>query len=170
MSARRLLVVRHAKSDQHVKGADHERPLNGRGERDAPALGRWLAEHAGPIDLVLCSSAERAVQTWRLAGAELTAEPALDVRDDLYLAGVEDVLAALRALDPSVGAVVLVGHEPTQSGLSHRLAGAGSDASALTDLEQGFVTSAVAVLETDVQWADLGPASARMVTFAVPRG
>ncbi|MGH8513640.1 MAG: SixA phosphatase family protein, partial [Gammaproteobacteria bacterium] len=41
-AARRLLVMRHAKSDwDSGAGSDFDRPLAKRGERDAPRMGRW---------------------------------------------------------------------------------------------------------------------------------
>ena len=59
-----LFVCRHAKSAAGgIFTADADRSLNERGRRDAPVMGRYLAEHAGAIDLVLCSAASRARET-----------------------------------------------------------------------------------------------------------
>jgi phosphohistidine phosphatase len=168
-ATRTLLVVRHAKSDRGAAGSDHDRPLNGRGRRDAPALGRWLAEHAPAIDVVLCSSAARAQQTWRLAAAELTGPPPPDVRPSLYLAGRDSVLTQLRDVEPDARVVVLVGHEPTQSALTSYLVGAAEPAAAQL-FQAGFTTSAVAVLRLPGAWAALAPRTCRLIDFAVPRG
>jgi phosphohistidine phosphatase len=46
---------------------DHERPLARRGQRDAPVMGRWLRTAGLAPDLVLCSTARRARETWQLA-------------------------------------------------------------------------------------------------------
>jgi phosphohistidine phosphatase len=59
-----ILLLRHAKSawgDARLE--DHERPLNGRGERAAQAMARHLAKKAPRPDLILCSTAVRARQT-----------------------------------------------------------------------------------------------------------
>ena len=169
---RRLVIVRHAKSDQHqpMTVDDHDRPLNARGRRDAPALGRWLNATVGSPDLVLCSSALRAQQTWQLAAVQFAAAPALDVRPELYLASPGKVLAFLREVAADVRTLVVVGHEPVQSTLAQALAGPGSSVQALTALAAGFSTSAVAVLETDGPWDALQPHGARLSDFAVPRG
>lgn len=168
-SSRTLLVVRHAKSDRGAEVADHDRPLNGRGRRDAPALGRWLAEHVPAIDVVLCSSAVRAQQTWRLAAAELARPPRPDVRPSLYLAGRDSALAQLRDVEPDARVVALVGHEPTQSALTAHLVGA-AEPLAAQRFEAGFTTSAVAVLRLPGAWAALAPRTCRLVDFAAPRG
>ena len=165
---RTLLLVRHAKSDQSVTGPDHDRPLTPRGRRDAPALGRWLASHVPPLDLVLCSSARRARETWDLAGSVLQAEASLDVRPSLYLAPPQTVLTQLRALPADVRVVAVVGHEPTQSALVELLAGA-AEPRAARRLAEGFRTSAVARLTLDTEWAALGSRACRLTDFAVPR-
>lgn len=165
-----LLIVRHAKAVHEQPVSDHDRPLSQHGRRDAPALGRWLAAAVGVPGLVLCSSALRAQQTWELAAAELERAPVVQVRPDLYLASPGTVLAAVRAVSADVRAVVVVGHEPTQSTLAHALAGPGSRRQALTALAAGFSTNAVAVLETDGPWEALQPRGARLTAFAVPRG
>jgi len=50
---RRLIALRHAKSDWSGGVADHDRPLAGRGRREAALAGRWLRENAADIDLVV---------------------------------------------------------------------------------------------------------------------
>ena len=69
---RRLLLLRHAKS-AWPDLADSERPLNDRGRRDAPAMGRWLRDKGYVPDLVLCSTAQRTRDTWALVAGELGA-------------------------------------------------------------------------------------------------
>ena len=169
---RRLVVVRHAKSDQHQPEdvVDHDRPLADRGRRDAPALGRWLAAETGAPDLVLCSSALRARQTWLLASVAFDEPPPVSEVAELYAASPGTVLALVRAVSQDVRLLVVVGHEPVQSTLTQALAGPGSSASALTGLAAGFATNAVALLELDGPWDALQPHGARLARFAVPRG
>ena len=168
-AGRTVLLVRHAKSDQHVGGADHDRPLNPRGRRDAPALGGWLDEHAPPIDLVLCSSARRAQETWQLASENMRDVPRAEVRTSLYLASPQAVLQQLRELADDVRVVAVVGHEPTQSALVDMLAGE-ADPVATQCLSDGFTTAAVATLTMARPWTALGPRTCRLAGFAVPRG
>ncbi|MFK0293496.1 SixA phosphatase family protein [Streptomyces sp. NPDC090442] len=67
----RLIVLRHAKSAWPEGVPDHERPLAGRGRRDAPAAGRWLwQQHCAP-DVVLCSTSRRTRETWARVAGEL---------------------------------------------------------------------------------------------------
>ncbi|GAB3594220.1 histidine phosphatase family protein [Angustibacter peucedani] len=167
-ASRQLLVVRHAKSDRDRPGPDHARPLNARGRRDAGALGRLLAGR-GELDLVLCSSAVRARETWDLAAAALDPAPPLEVRDGLYLAPPSAVLAAVREVGDDVRALVVVGHEPTQSALVEQLAGTAEPVAAQV-FADGFVTAAVATLTFEGAWGDVPLRECHLAAFDVPRG
>ncbi|MEV4940541.1 SixA phosphatase family protein [Streptomyces zaomyceticus] len=120
--------MRHAKSAWPEGVADHDRPLGPRGLRDAPAAGRFLAEHGGPPDLVLCSPARRARRTWELAAAELDSPvPAPTVHDPrLYGAGDAELLDVLHGVPDEVATLLLVGHNPGLEDLVLLLA-AGTD-------------------------------------------
>src|ERR1700733_6103572 len=83
---RRLVLLRHAKS-AWVDGPDHDRPLGKRGRRDAPRAGRWLGRSGYVPDLVVCSTARRTRDTWRLAAAELGATPLVRFEPRVYGAG-----------------------------------------------------------------------------------
>jgi phosphohistidine phosphatase len=167
---RHLAVVRHAKARTPGGGlADHERPLSNRGRSDARQLGCWLAEQLGQVDLVLTSSALRAVETWEAAATALPEEPRVDVLSELYQSDPGTVLRAIRRVDDDTKRLVVVGHEPTQSALVLALAGDDSDRDALQELEEGYRTGAVALLEVEGPWAGLRPQEARLVAFAVPR-
>jgi phosphohistidine phosphatase len=167
---RHLAVVRHAKARQPGGGkGDHDRPLTSRGRDDARQLGHWLAVQLGQVDRVLTSSALRAVQTWEAAASALSDEPQVDVLPELYQSDPGTVLRAVRRVDDGTHRLVVVGHEPTQSALVLALAGDDSDRDALQELQEGYRTGAVALLEVDGSWSDLRPQDARLVAFAVPR-
>lgn len=119
-----LTVLRHAKSDWSRGLPDHERVLNDRGRRTAPAVGRALAAMDLVPDLVLTSSAERARSTAELARAEFGAAVDLVVTDALYATSVNGALAAIADVPAEVEHLLIVGHEPTWSALVGTLTGA----------------------------------------------
>jgi phosphohistidine phosphatase len=105
----RLLLVRHAKSDYPVGVADHDRPLNDRGHRDAPFIGSWIARNVvladGEQPWVLVSSANRAQLTWGratngLTGGWLDAEVRTEPR--IYEAGMTTLLDLVAGLPEDV--------------------------------------------------------------------
>lgn len=110
---RQLMVMRHAKSSWAAAGlADFDRPLNERGQTDAPRQARWLARQRWIPDLILCSTANRTRETVKLLTQQWTEPVETIFRDDLYhgsasrywTAGVEALLDNKR--------VLVVGHNP----------------------------------------------------------
>ena len=79
-----LSLLRHAKSSwKNPALPDRERPLNARGMGDAPAMGRTMSERGIDPELVLCSSAQRTVDTLALVLPELKIEPKVIYEDAL---------------------------------------------------------------------------------------
>lgn len=156
---RRIVLLRHAKSDRTDAVPDIQRPLAERGRQDAPVAGQWLRKHVPEIDLVLCSPATRVRQTWDLVAAELDAAP--EERDDqrLYAASAEDLLAVVRQLHDHLQTVLFVGHNP---GLEDLVA-------LLTGVTKQLKTCGVAVLVGSGTWEDADPGWANLETLATPR-
>lgn len=108
-----LLVLRHAKSSWDTDGMDdHERPLNDRGKRDAPRMGKLLAAEEILPDAVLSSDARRAIKTTRMVCEEAGYTGAIDVRKDFYLAEPITYIEALQGLPKEAGRALIVGHNP----------------------------------------------------------
>lgn len=167
-AARRLVIVRHAKS-AWPEVDDHSRPLAPRGRRDAPAAGRWLREARVVPDRVVCSTALRTRQTWDLVGPELDAEPAVVYDERLYDAGVDEVLAVVRGTPDDVRTLLVVGHNPAVQDVTLTLAG-DAVGDARDQVRVAFPTSAIAVLSCPGRWSALTPGSALLTAIAVPRG
>lgn len=137
--ARTLVLVRHAKAESGEEGADHDRRLTSKGRAAAVEAGRWLATVVPAPDVVWCSSATRAVQTWAAMAPSLDGPPDPVVDRALYLAGPRDVLEWLAA---SPGATrVVVGHNPTVEhvlgSVTGELRGVRPGAVAVVDLDAG---------------------------------
>ena len=111
-------MLRHAKAvADSPDGDDHSRPLTKRGRRQAEAAGHFLADaRAAGTDvpqLVLSSSAARALQTAEIVLAAAGSEVTLEVESGLYRADVDDVIECLRRVEDEVSSVMVVGHNPT---------------------------------------------------------
>jgi phosphohistidine phosphatase len=116
-----LLLVRHAKSDWGHHGLDdHERPLNGRGRRDAPEMGRRLAERGVAPDVILSSTAVRARTTAELIAEALGLADRVTLDERLYAASAEEVLRVVGELDGDLTVAMVVGHNPEMASLAHQ--------------------------------------------------
>ena len=122
---RTLFLVRHAKSSWGDPGlSDRERPLNDRGERDAPKMGKRLAKQGVKPDVILSSPARRALATARVIAEELDFKRAdILVDDRLYAAEADTLQRIIGELGDKQKCVMLVGHNPELTELAHRFSG-----------------------------------------------
>jgi phosphohistidine phosphatase len=167
MPPHRLLLIRHAKAGEAA--TDAERPLTGRGERQARSIGSWLEDAGFVPDRALVSPARRAAQTWELAAAQLGERPDPVVEPRIYDNTVEAVLDAVRETDDDVEALVVVGHNPSIGQLAYDLDDGEGSAAARRDLEAGFPTGTVAVFTLATPFGELGPGTATLTDFRTPR-
>jgi phosphohistidine phosphatase len=108
-----VLLMRHAKSNwKDVSLPDHQRPLNVRGKKDAPRMGRHLREQGIHLDAILCSTAVRARQTATGLLKEYTFEGQVQYFDDLYQASPETIISILNQLPDGVETAMVIGHNP----------------------------------------------------------
>ena len=163
------MLLRHAKSDW-PDVADEKRPLAKRGRRDAPVIGRWLRDHGYVPDVVVCSVARRARQTWELVAPELGGSPSVTFEPRAYDASATTLLHLARELPSAARAALLIGHNPAISELAAQLAEPPAADGAPPPPGMRFPTAAVAVLEFTGDWPDLAPGQARLLDFAAPAG
>jgi phosphohistidine phosphatase len=109
-----LYLVRHAKSswkDENI--SDAERPLNKRGERDAPFMAELLCRKGIQPDLLVSSPALRALTTAKIfAIAFEYLEGRIEIEDRAYLADIFDIWKIVRSFDNGSDSVMLFGHNP----------------------------------------------------------
>ncbi|GAA2742392.1 MULTISPECIES: SixA phosphatase family protein [Kitasatospora] len=168
---RRIIVLRHARADWPNQVADHERPLADRGETQAAEAGEWLADSGINPDYVLCSTALRTRQTWKLVAHQLPKRPRKTVYEDrVYEASPGEIIAVLQETPEDHADVILVGHNPGVLGLTQVLAGDQGDREALERLRlNGFPPSAVAVLALSGSWKQVEPGAARLDAYHTPQ-
>jgi phosphohistidine phosphatase len=108
-----LLILRHAKSSWKDPWlADHDRPLNQRGKRDAPRIGALIEDQGLTPDLILSSTAKRARATAKAVADACSYDTDIQFTRDLYHAAPEDYLDALGGLSTDPDIVMVVGHNP----------------------------------------------------------
>ena len=108
-----LLILRHAKSSwSNALTADHDRPLNKRGRFDAPRMGRLLRLEDLRPDLIITSSAERAMTTAELIADACSYENEVVVTRALYHASPEEYVEVLQERAGTEDVVMVVGHNP----------------------------------------------------------
>lgn len=159
-----LVLLRHAKSDYPPGVADHDRPLNNRGRRDAPAVGALISALCPTIDVALVSTAVRAQQTWQ--GTQVSAARVEDC-PDLYLASPEAMLRRIRR--ETAATLIVVAHNPGTEDLAARLT-ANTDTTAYSRMLVKFPTAAFAMLRSPAPFEQWEFGQAELLAFEVGRG
>jgi phosphohistidine phosphatase len=108
-----LLILRHAKSSWKFPDlADHDRPLNSRGKRDAPLIGRILSEEHLIPDLIVTSSAVRAHATAKKVAKASGYRGQIEIESSLYRGGPPAYLDIVRNQPDRNEKLLVVGHNP----------------------------------------------------------
>ncbi|HFE66779.1 MAG TPA: histidine phosphatase family protein [Chloroflexi bacterium] len=142
-----LLIMRHAKSSwNNANLSDHERPLNKRGERDAPRMGKLLKDEELTPDLIITSTAERALSTAELTALNCDYERELAVTDRFYGGAPRTFVEILQTVDDANERVMIVAHNPGLEELVEDLTG----------YDGRFTTANVAHVQLPIDsWRDL---------------
>ncbi|MDX8392205.1 MAG: histidine phosphatase family protein [Mariprofundaceae bacterium] len=121
---KQLLLIRHAKSDWNdFNLTDFDRPLNERGQRDAPRMGARLKKTGIKPDIFLSSPALRARSTAEFIAMSLTFPTAqIEWVNELYLASATGMMAIIRHTPDTFNTLALVAHNPGISDLAASLA------------------------------------------------
>jgi phosphohistidine phosphatase len=162
--SRFLTLVRHAKSDWGDPSlADFDRPLNGRGERDAAFMAQLLAGEGFRPDLIVSSPARRALATARrFAQACGVPEGAVAEAPSIYEAPPSRIAAVVRETPDAVKHLAVFGHNPGLESLANRLLD--------RDSIDRLVTCGVVELELpDGPWSALGEECAELVRYRYPK-
>ncbi|MFK8111408.1 MAG: histidine phosphatase family protein [Rubripirellula sp.] len=143
-----LILMRHAKSDwDDASLSDHDRPLNDRGRRAAPAMARWLEQQTMIPDLILSSTSTRTRETVDRMVEQWATPPNTHFQESLYLAGADTILNAAKEHAGDVSRVMVVAHNP---GMAYVVG-------ALSQKHADMPTAAIAIFQLHPfqEWSDL---------------
>ena len=158
-----LTILRHAKSSWKDSSlSDHDRPLNKRGEGDAPVMGARIQQAGIRPSLILCSPAVRAWTTAKLIAQEISYPSEFLQRDErLYLAGVQRIIDLLCEQDVGFNSIMIVGHNPGFTDFANYL---------VPGLTNNIPTCGVVsvIIDTD-DWNLKADKNAELVTYDYPK-
>ncbi|HHG84845.1 MAG TPA: histidine phosphatase family protein [Bacteroidetes bacterium] len=157
-----IVLGRHAKSDWSAGMQDFDRPLNRRGEKDAPRMGKLLADYGIQPDIIISSPANRAQTTAQHIGNALNYTAPIQLEQRIYEEGHGTILSILEDLPSEASSVMLFGHNPT---MEHII-------SYLLQMRAGITmpTCGMVCLEASINdWKQLNPLSISLKWFLIPR-
>lgn len=161
------MLLRHAKSDLPSGVSDHERPLASRGRHDAPLMGQQMARRRLQPNHVIASTALRTRETLTLIEPYLGSHT-LRYERAIYEASPEAILRVIRAVEPAVASLLIVGHNPGLEQTASLLVKGGG--TAIDPLDEKFPTAALAVLDFDMNhWSDIAGHTGDLALFLTPK-
>ena len=159
---KKIILIRHAKSAwDNPWLSDHDRPLAERGLHDAPIMAKRLKKRNIHIEIILSSTAKRAIETAKIIAEELDF-PVSDiiVEENLYHASPNKILKYIHQQNDSKETMIVVGHNP---GFNELIAYLGGKLDNLpTSGQFGFL------VKSD-HWSDLGPKTAEVWFVDFPK-
>ena len=160
---KRIYLIRHAKSSwKEMDLADFDRPLNKRGKRDAPIMGKRLNSLYGKPDLIMTSPAKRAMRTAVIFAKELGYPVEKIFKNELiYMAGVSELLGLIHLIDDSNDKVMLFGHNPDLTILANYLTRNHID---------NIPTCGIFCMDFNIEfWKDVAQSQGQFVFFDYPK-
>lgn len=164
MDLKKILIMRHAKSSWNNGSLkDFDRPLNERGMKDAPRMGKYLKEQGIIPDQLIGSPALRAKQTLLKLSDELGFDHEKIIWDeDLYFRSSLSYIHALNRMKEQSSVVLIAGHYPMVSDVVSKLAG--------RELTEHFSTATIACLEAEIdQWENLDEGMCKLKWMKKPK-
>ena len=111
-----IILFRHAKSDWNATySSDHQRPINQRGIKASKLMGSYLAKINEIPDLVISSSALRALETMENAISAGNWESKINIEKEVYHASVSTLIDLIKRTKNIYSKICIIGHEPTFS-------------------------------------------------------
>ncbi len=160
---KKLFLIRHAKSswEDHIL-SDHDRPLSDRGRKDAPIVADILKSKNVLPDLILSSTARRALKTAKILSTILNYPIENIVTDStIYEATTQNLLDVICKIDEAHKTVFLFGHNPAITVLANLLGDKFID---------NMPTCAVAELELTVNsWKNIEADCGKLISFEYPK-
>lgn len=166
---RRLMLLRHGKSDWPPGVPDHKRPIAERGRRASRTMAHHMVASGFHPERVIVSTAQRTRDTWEIAGQAFSPAPPVIFEPALYEAEAPRILEIIRDLPDEIGKVLLVGHNPGLQDLALSLAGEG-DPEAMGRLKAKFPTAGLAIIDfSGISWCDMAAGTGSLRRFDTPR-
>jgi|TARA_B100000745_G_scaffold230192_1_gene154451 phosphohistidine phosphatase len=158
-----LYLTRHAKSSWGNPGlADIDRPLNSRGKKAAPSMGKLIMDKGEKPELLISSPANRAFSTAKVfASAMGLHETDVLIKDTIYGAGVHQLLNLVQDVDDLYNSIMLFGHNPTFTSFGNMVSG---------ENIMNIVTCGVVRIDFEFSsWKNIDFNSGRMIYYEYPK-
>jgi len=155
--------MRHAKSSWAVPGLnDIERPLNDRGKKSAPFMGKLLRKRDEIPELIISSTAKRAYNTAKKIAEEVGyPEKSIFTEEKLYMAGTKEFLSIIKNTQDSINKLMLISHNPAITDFANFIFGENID---------NIPTAGLVRVDLDIKsWKEVIGTKGKLIFFEYPK-
>ena len=158
---KKLYIIRHAKSSwKDTALDDFKRPLNKRGQIDAPFMAKKLKQKGIMPDIIISSPALRAKTTAELIAKELNYKKQIIYDANLYEASTNNIFDTIKKIDESNRIVFLIGHNPSLNMFVETL----------VNFQENIPTCGIIELEVDCElFKDFDATCTKLLSFNFPK-
>ena len=158
---KRLYIIRHAKSDWTNENLDDfDRPLNKRGKKNAPFMGKILRKKDVVPDLIISSPAYRARTTAVKIAKEIGYYEDIMFNEYIYEADLGTLLDIVNFIEDEYDDVFIIGHNPGLNMLGFYL----------VDFNDNLPTCGILEIKLECNsWREVKKANAQLVSFEYPK-
>ena len=160
---KKLFIVRHAKSSWNFSELDDiDRPLNKRGKKNAPEMGKRLANRQIEPDIIITSPAKRAASTAKRIAQEISFPLENIQKQPLFYHGsISNIIAVLKGMSDDIVTLMIFGHNPGLTDLTNFLSG--------SDI-YNIPTCGIAEIEFGIStWSEIGKDAGFLSSFDYPK-
>ncbi len=164
----RLYLLRHARAAWADPGTrDFDRRLTEAGRQETEAVGAFMSSREYQPDMVICSPAARAIETWEGVARSLDRKRSDAILSEaLYSSDATGYLSLVRN-NGVAGSIMIVGHNPMIEDLAIVLS-SGKQSELHTAFTAGFPTAGLAVLAFEQPLSSAAPGAGRLEAFLNP--
>lgn len=158
-----LYIVRHAKSSWKFPNlSDRDRPLNKRGKKDAPEMGKRLKKRGIHPELMMSSPAKRALAACTAIAKALDYPlDDIEVNEQIYHGGEDHLLDLVKNTDDAWDSLMIFGHNPDFTDFANSLC--------RTDIDNIPTTGVVACTFDVDYWDQVDFGKGSLIFFDYPK-
>jgi len=160
---KKLIIVRHAKSSwDFPELSDYDRPLNRRGKKNAPEMGKRLASRGILPDMIISSPAKRAAATAKRIAMEI-GYSIKDIKKEplFYHGSMNDIINVVKSSSNKISTLMIFGHNPDLTTVTNSLTG--------SDI-YNIPTCGIAEIDFDISaWNEIEKNIGTLVNFDYPK-
>ena len=165
-----IFLLRHAKSSWNKPELDDfERPLAPRGIKSAEKIGKYLKKEKLLPDIIYCSKAVRAKETWELVNRIVKKKNNINYKNKLYMANFSDFLNIIKETKDNFKSLMLISHNPGIENFALEII-KNKESEKYKNIDYKYPTGALSIIKFNIKkWNEVTSSTGEIYEFIKPK-